>query len=172
MVGGGMIGQCVALAAQRAGASSVTISESIRVRRDLAIASGFIGVGPDEVGVRAPFDVSFDAVGSSATAAAAITAVRKGATVCFIGLGHPEISIPLFDVVVAERTIVGTFTYTDAVFEETADCLRDGSLDVALLIGGVESFDDVGQTFEALARKQRTDAKVLLTSGATGPVVV
>jgi 2-desacetyl-2-hydroxyethyl bacteriochlorophyllide A dehydrogenase len=171
VIGGGMIGQCVGRAAQRAGARSVTISESMSVRRDLAVASGFIGVAPEDVGVRGPFDVSFDAVGSSATAAAAIKAVSKGATVCFIGLGNAEISIPLFDVVVAERTIVGTFAYTDAAFEETADCLRDGSLEVASLIGGVESFDDAGQTFEALALQERTDAKVLLTSGATGPVV-
>jgi threonine dehydrogenase-like Zn-dependent dehydrogenase len=171
VIGGGMIGQCVARAAKRAGARSVTISESMAVRRDLAVASGFEGIDPAAVGLQGPFDVAFDAVGSSATAAAAIRAVSKGATACFIGLGQPEISIPLFDVVVAERNIVGTFAYTDAVFEETADCLLDGSLEVGSLIGGLEPFDDVGQTFEALARKQRTDAKVLLRSGATGPVV-
>jgi 2-desacetyl-2-hydroxyethyl bacteriochlorophyllide A dehydrogenase len=171
VVGGGMIGQCVARAAQLAGASSVTISEWMSIRRDLAVASGFHAIAPDDVEPCGPFDVSFDAVGSSATAAAAIKAVGKGATVCFIGLGHPEISIPLFDVVVAERNIVGTFAYTDSVFEETADHLRDGSLDVGPLIGGVEPFDDVARTFEALATQQRTDAKVLLSSGATGPLV-
>jgi 2-desacetyl-2-hydroxyethyl bacteriochlorophyllide A dehydrogenase len=172
VVGGGMIGQCIARAARLVGAGSVSISESHPIRRSQAVAGGFRGIAPDDVDAEGPFDVAFDAVGISTTAAAAIKSVRKGATVCFVGLGLPTISIPLFDVVVAERNIVGTFCYTDAVFEESASHLRDGSLEVASLIGGVESFDDIHRAFEALATQERSDAKVLMATGASGPIVV
>ena len=169
VVGGGMIGQCVARAAELAGASEVTISESIEARREQAAASGFRGITPDELDDCGPFDVSFDAVGISPTAAAAIRGVHKGSTVCFVGLGHADVTIPLFDVVVAERNIVGTFAYTDRVFEETTEHLAQGNLDVGRLIGSVEPFEDIADAFEALATNERVDAKIMMTTGATGP---
>ncbi len=170
VVGGGMIGQCVARAARLAGAADVTVSDVLQARGDQAVASGFRGVTPEQVPDLAPFDVSFDAVGISPTAAAAVQGVRKGSTVCFVGLGLSEVTIPLFDVVVAERKIVGTFAYTDSVFEETSDHLAAGRLEVGSLIGSVESFEDIAEAFEALATQERVDAKVLMTTGATGPL--
>ena len=170
VVGGGMIGQCVARAAVLDGASEVIISESLAARRDQISASGWAAVTPVEVADHGPFDVSFDAVGISPTAVAAIGAVRKGSTVCFVGLGHADVTIPLFEVVVPERTIVGTFAYTDSVFEETAEHLAAGRLEVGSLIGSVEPFDAIADAFEALATNERVDAKVLMTTGANGPM--
>lgn len=169
VIGGGMIGQCIAQAARLAGASSVTISEPVGERRALAIAVGFDGVTPDQVADHGPFDVSFDAVGISPTAAAAIRNLRKGATVCFVGLGLAEVTIPLFDVVVAERKIVGTFAYTDSVFRETVDHLAAGRLDLGSLIGSIETFEDTAGAFEALATHERADAKIMMATGATAP---
>jgi 2-desacetyl-2-hydroxyethyl bacteriochlorophyllide A dehydrogenase len=169
IVGGGMIGQCVARAARLAGAARVVISEFEPQRRSQAVSAGFAGIAPDDVAEQAPFDVAFDAVGVSATMEAAITAVAKGGTVCLVGLGRPELSLRLFDVVVAERSLVGTFAYTDDVFEETTSLLADGTLEVGSLIGGVESMEDTPAAFEALATQERVDAKVLMTTGATGP---
>lgn len=171
VVGGGMIGQCIARAASLAGAGSVTVSDMVEARRDHATMSGFRGVSPDQVSDLAPFDVSFDAVGVSPTASVAIQSVRKGSTVCFVGLGHAEVTIPLFDVVDAERKIVGTFAYTDSVFQETTDHLANGRLEVGSLIGSVEAFEDIADAFEALATNERVDAKIMMTTGASGPLV-
>jgi len=170
VVGGGMIGQCIARAARLAGAADVTVSDVLQARGDQAVASGFRGVTPEQVADLAPFDVSFDAVGISPTAAAAIQGVRKGSTVCFVGLGLSEVTIPLFDVVVAERKIVGTFAYTDSVFEETSEHPPAGRLEVGTLIGSGESVEAIAEAFEALATQERVDAKVLMTTGATGPL--
>ncbi len=169
VLGGGMIGQCVAQTARLGGAASVTVSDPIAERRELATAAGFAATHPDDVAGLGPFDIAIDAVGISATAAAAIRSVHKGATVCFVGLGVPEVTVPLFDIVVAERVIVGTFCYPDEVFRAAVGHLEAGRLDLGPLIGSVEPFTDTGSAFDALADGSRRDAKIMIAMGAEAP---
>ena len=169
VVGGGMIGQSIAQTCRLEGASRVSVSDPIDDRRALAAAAGFQALRPDQVDGAGPFDVSFDAVGVSATAYAAIRNVPKAAVACFVGLGLPEVSIPLFDVVVGERVIVGSFCYPDAIFREAARHLAAGRLDLGPLIGSVESFEDIAAAFEDLATQARTDVKIMMSTGARAP---
>lgn len=169
VVGGGMIGLAIAQTARLSGATRVTVSDPMPERRDLADASGFGAIAPDEVDSEPAYDVAIDAVGISATAAAAIRSVPKGGTVCFVGLGLAEITVPLFDVVVPERVIVGSFCYTHEVFTEAADHLRAGRLDLGPLIGSVEPFDAIAEAFEDLATGARRDAKIMMTTGSAAP---
>ena len=169
VIGGGMIGQCIARAVRRAGAGTVVVSETMSQRRALAEAAGFETVTPGELAGRGPFDRAFDAVGVDATAAAAIRAVRKGGTACFVGLGLPEVAIPLFEVVVAERSIVGSFCYSDEVFAGTVRLLAGGELDLSDLVGGTVSLDGTPAAFEALATNERKDVKIMMATGASRP---
>ncbi|MFQ5966497.1 MAG: zinc-binding dehydrogenase [Acidimicrobiia bacterium] len=168
VVGAGMIGQAVAQAARVDGAE-VTLSDLVEGRRRIATNAGFDAVGPEFVSDLGPFDGAVDAVGTSVTAEAAIAAVKKGGIICFVGLGVPEVSIPLFEVVVSERTIVGSFGYTHNIFNEAVSRLRDGELDVGPLIGDVVDFDDAPQAFEDLATHARHDVKILVSTGAEPP---
>lgn len=169
VVGGGMIGQCIAQASRLQGAARVTVSDPIDERRRQAAGFGFDTLDPDERAAAGGFDVAFDAVGISATAAAAIRSVPKGGTVCFVGLGLAEISVPLFDIVVAERVVVGSFCYTHEVFRQAAAHLAARRLDLGPLIGSVESFEDIAAAFEDLAIGARRDAKIMMTTGAEAP---
>ena len=169
VVGGGMIGLSIAQTCRLEGATRITVSDPIEDRRRLATSCGFQALRPEEVDDAAPFDVSFDAVGISATAFDAIRSIPKAAIACFVGLGLPEVSIPLFDVVVGERVIVGSFCYPDAVFSEAADHLSAGRLDLDPLIGSVEDFEDIAVAFEDLATHRRTDAKIMMSTGAERP---
>lgn len=169
IVGGGMIGQSIAQTCRLEGATRVAVSDPIAERRALAASAGFEALRPDEVEAAGPFEVSFDAVGISATAFAAIRSVPKAGVACFVGLGLPEVEIPLFDVVVAERVIVGSFCYPDEVFQEAAVHLATGGLDLEPLIGSVESFEDIAAAFEDLATQRRTDVKIMMSTGAAPP---
>lgn len=169
VVGGGMIGQCIARAASLAGASQVIVSEAMPERWRTAVDAGFEAVEPKDVASLPPMDVAIDAVGITITASAAIKAVRRGGIVGFVGLGLPEVTIPLFDVVVPERKIVGSFCYTDSVFEDTVEALSEGELDVSSLLGGVEDFEDAHAAFEGLATHARKDVKILVGTGAERP---
>ena len=169
IIGGGMIGQSIAQTCRLEGAIRIAVSDPIADRRSLAESAGFEALSPDEVEAAGPFDVSFDAVGISPTAFAAIRSVPKAAVACFVGLGLPEVEIPLFDVVVGERVIVGSFCYPDEVFREAAEHLAAGRLDLEPLIGSVETFEDIAEAFEDLATQARTDVKIMMSTGATPP---
>ena len=169
VVGGGMIGQCIARAARLAGAEEVVVSEAMAERRRLAAESGFDVVEPAEVAKLPPMDVAIDAVGLSPTAAAAITAVRKGGIVGFVGLGLPEVSLPLFEVVVPEITIVGSFCYPDEVFKTTVKSMANGDIDISGLLGQIEPLDRADEAFESLASGFRKDVKILVGTGASRP---
>lgn len=131
--------------------------------------AGFDAVTPEEVTELLPVNRAFDAVGVTATASLAIRSLVKGGTACFVGLGRPEVSIPLFDVVVPERIIVGTFAYTDAVFRQTVEHLVARRLDLSPLLGNVEAFDGIAAAFEDLANGQREEVKIMLATGAPPP---
>ena len=162
--GGGMIGQCIAQVARAEGCASVTISESMISRRDFAGSLGFNTTTPERVSELPKFDKAFDAVGIDATAAATISAL-KGGTVCFVGLGLPSISVPLFEIIVAERNIIGSFAYTDEAFERARDLILDNKLTVQELIGQGTDFEGVATAFSDLASSKRTDLKVLMSTG-------
>jgi threonine dehydrogenase-like Zn-dependent dehydrogenase len=142
----------------------VVIVDPMPARRALATTAGFGAVSPDAVADLDLFTCAVDAVGISATAATAIRAVPRGGTVCFVGLGLPEVTIPLFDVVVAERRVVGSFAYTDAVFREALDRVRDASLDVAALLGPTVPLEAAHDAFRDLASGALTDVKVLVST--------
>jgi threonine dehydrogenase-like Zn-dependent dehydrogenase len=169
VVGGGMIGQCVAQAARLLGAGEVVITDPMEERRTLAEACGFAAAAPEGTENHGPFDLAVDAVGLSPTAATAIRAVSPGGTVVFVGLGGPEVTVPLFDVVVQERRIVGSFCYRDDVFRQAAALVADRSLDVTPLLGPVIPLEDAPAAFEDLAKGTRREVKILVTTGAEPP---
>jgi len=169
VVGAGMIGRCIAQAARRAGAGEIVLTDTMGERRALAAAAGFVACPPEDVAERTPFDVTFDAVGLTPTVAMAVGGVRTGGTVCLVGLGGPKVGLPLFDVVVAERVIVGSFCYTDAVFVETVRAIADGGLDVTPFLGAVEALDAAPEAFEALATGARTDVRIIVATGNEAP---
>jgi threonine dehydrogenase-like Zn-dependent dehydrogenase len=79
IIGGGMIGQCIATARLQ-GAGCITLSEGIEARRKLEVDAGFDAIAPDVVPDQAPENRDFDAVGVTATASAAIRSPVKGGT--------------------------------------------------------------------------------------------
>jgi 2-desacetyl-2-hydroxyethyl bacteriochlorophyllide A dehydrogenase len=169
VIGGGMIGQCVAQAARLMGAGRVTVSDPMPERRALAEACGFESASPEDVERLGLFDRAVDAVGLSMTASSALRAVRPGGTVVFLGLGAPEVALPLFDIVVQERRILGSFCYRDEVFREAVTRVADGSLDVTALLGPVVPFEDAPSAFEDLAAGKRREVKILVTTDAVAP---
>jgi threonine dehydrogenase-like Zn-dependent dehydrogenase len=169
VIGGGMIGQCVAQAARSMGAGQITVSDPMGERRALAETCGFEAVSPEDAERLGPFDRAVDAVGLSMTASAAIRAVPRGGTVVFLGLGSPEIAVPLFDIVVQERRILGSFCYRDEVFRQAVSRVADGSLDVTPLLGPAVPLEDAPFAFEDLATGTRREVKILVTTGAEPP---
>ena len=165
VIGGGMIGQCVARAARLAGAGRTIVADLSAERNELSSRSGFEAMEPGAVPL-GQFDRAFDAVGTSPTASMAISAVRKGGVACFVGLGRPEVTVPLFDIVVGERHVVGTFAYTDQAFNDAAALMTREEFDIDLLIGPTVSLEETPDAFAALADQNRSEVKIMMNTGA------
>ena len=168
VVGGGMIGQCTAHAVRSLGAGEVVISEPNPRRRETAEAAGFGALHPTQVQAAAPFDKAVDAVAISATVGAALDATPKGGVVCIVGLGMAQVTVPLFSIVVGERTVVGSYAYSDTTFAEAARLISVGSLNLAALIGPTVGMEQIPKAFEDLATGAISEVKMLMTTEEMG----
>src|SRR5690606_31075807 len=117
---GGPIGQSLVVALRWRGVEDVVVTEPVPARRELVGALGALTADPRDgpvadavttaFGTRA--DVAIDAVGMTESLADALAATRLGGVVCLVGMANPRVEIDAFGVSAAERSIVGSFTYS------------------------------------------------------------
>lgn len=170
VLGGGPIGQSAVLALARAGATTVLVSEPDPARRRLCADLGAHAIDPGSGSIRdqvlhaagRPADVALDAVGISASLADAFAATRDGATVVLVGMGTPRLDLSAFDVSVAERSIIGSFCYSDADFTDTAAWARSHADDLRRLVSQEVPLRSAPATFEMLAHRPSVAGKVLV----------
>lgn len=113
IIGCGPIGLSVLEVARYRGASSVTCADLSFERREVASS-----LGADEVGdsLKGEFDVIFDAVGTSGTRSASLEHLIPGGTALWLGLATPEVNFDATAAVRLEKTIRGSFAYSDDDF--------------------------------------------------------
>ena len=170
VVGGGPIGQCVILEAQRQGAKKVAVSELDPARRALCerLGATVIEPGGEVLAERVTAvlgclaDVALDAVGMSTTLSDALNATVFGGTVCLVGMASPNLSLDAFRVSTEERTLVGSFSYSIQEFEEAANWVATAPAELARLISREVSLDEAQEAFAGLARMDGTPGKVLV----------
>lgn len=163
VVGGGPIGQAVALGCRRQGVDEIVVSEPIADRRELVQGLGFTAVEPADLGSQLPADVTIDAVGTGATIAAALTATRKGGTVVLVGMAEPTIALPAYELSTAERRIVGAFCYSAQHFASTAAWASGRGQELTPLISRLVEPREAPAVFAALATGADGTSKVLVT---------
>ncbi|MGV8910273.1 MAG: zinc-dependent alcohol dehydrogenase [Propionicimonas sp.] len=170
VTGGGPIGQSVVVALRRAGVGTILVSEPTAARRDVLAQLGAIpldpGVGPLRDQVIAVLgeaaSAAVDAVGSTGSLADCLTATVPGATVCLVGMATPRLELSAFDISTAERTLVGSFTYSSLDFAQALDSLAAAPEAAESLISRRVSLAEAPSTFTALAAGDGTAGKVLV----------
>ncbi|MEO8847299.1 MAG: alcohol dehydrogenase catalytic domain-containing protein [Casimicrobiaceae bacterium] len=131
VLGGGAVGLLVALLARAYGSRSVTVAETNALRRRSAAVAGDLRVyDPLAAPAQGPADNSvdlvIDAVGATATRAAALRAVKPGGVVVHIGLQDWASEIDMRKLTLAEITLIGTYTYSMADLRATVGALHEG----------------------------------------------
>jgi len=162
VVGGGPIGAGAGLAARRAGAATILVSEPDPHRRAVLEALGLAAADPAEVTAGAA-DVAFDCVGIPSTTAAALEAVELGATVVVVGNATPELRVPSAALVMGGRSLLGSAVYTRADFEGTVRWIDDGA-DVAPMIEARVDLPGLAGAFAGHADGSLTAMKTLWTA--------
>lgn len=150
VLGGGAIGLGAALVLAAKGASDIWVAETNPARRAIVAQSGPFKVydptsesGPDAV------DLVIDGVGFEATRKAAFAKVKPGGVISHIGLGSASGGVDVRRATLQEITFIGTYTYTQQDFRETAKAIFDGDLgsldwpDTRPLADGPAAFDEI-----------------------------
>lgn len=166
VVGGGPIGQSILVALRSTDIEEVIVSEPDPARRTLCATLGARAIDPaaapaaEQVGP--PVDVALDAVGIDASVADALTATRLGGSVCLVGMGSPILRLAAFDISTAERTLVGSFTYSSTEFAAAADLVAGAGEALRPLVSREVAPEAADSTFAALAAGDGTPGKVLV----------
>jgi (R,R)-butanediol dehydrogenase / meso-butanediol dehydrogenase / diacetyl reductase len=146
VAGFGPIGAAVALTARALGAGDVAIVEPSPYRRRLASGLGFADVidpgspdAPGEGGVQARrgwADVAFDCSAAPGVLARCIRATRPGARIVVPAVSSGLTPIPMSQVVLGERSLVGSLGYNGDV-ARAVSLIATRAVDVRPLISAV-----------------------------------
>lgn len=168
ILGGGPIGQAVALGCRRLGVREIVVSEPDLQRGALIESLGFTHITPDLLdqdaeGERAGWaSLVFDVVGTDRTLASALQCSARMARIVLVGMDAPTISLSSYAVSAGERAIIGTISSTRRDYMETADWVAANPSVVEAMVDAHEALEDGPQVFERLLGGVSRANKVLL----------
>jgi len=86
----------------------------------------------------------------------ALTVSAPGSRTVLVGMQRPTVEIAAYAVSVEERTIVGSYSYTDAEFADTAAWVGTAPAELPRLIEGRVGWESAAETFTGLAKGSYT----------------
>jgi L-idonate 5-dehydrogenase len=168
VTGCGPIGALVVIAARRAGATQIVVTDvggfalrsALKVGADQALN---VAETPQALAAfsadKGQFDVLFEASGNPAALRGALDVLRPRGVIVQVGLGG-ETTLPLNTIVAKEFDLRGAFRFHEE-FGIAVDLLNQGLVDVKALISATVPYRDAGRAF-ALAADRSQAMKVLL----------
>ena len=168
VTGCGPIGALIVIAARRAGAAQVTVTEvgdfPLRTARKVGADEAInVAEQPDALAAfsadKGHFDVLFEASGNERALRGAFDALRPRGVIVQVGLGG-EMTLPINAIVAKEFDLRGAFRFHEE-FAVAVELLNKGLVDVKPLISKTLSYRDAGRAF-ALAADRSQAMKVLL----------
>lgn len=128
-IGGGAIGLGAALSMVAQGIDDIILLEPNALRRRFIESHcGLRTIAPEALEAGRMFDLVVDGVGFAATRAEASARARPGGVIVHIGLGSAEGGLDIRRMTLQEITFIGTYTYTNEDFHDTAQAIFDGRL--------------------------------------------
>jgi 2-desacetyl-2-hydroxyethyl bacteriochlorophyllide A dehydrogenase len=172
VIGAGTIGLVTLQAALLNQIPSVVVIEPQDARRERARALGALSVHADAEDARGVadelgFDLVLDAAGAQGTRAMAVDLVRPGGRVVCIGLATDDTTLPFHTVVREQITIIGSYAYTMADFEQALEWLAAGRASLGVLTP-VLPLEEGPRAFARLAQAPPDQVKVFLAGAGRG----
>ena len=171
VVGAGMIGLCLVQVLRAAGCSRVYAVDVDAERLELARKLGADAViDPQELDAAKEMaqategrgaDVTFEAVGITATVKTAIAAVRRGGTVTLVGNLSPTVELPLQAVVTRQLRLQGSCAIAGE-YPAALAMIESGVVNVDAMRSAVAPLAEGAAWFDRLYKKERGLMKVIL----------
>jgi (R,R)-butanediol dehydrogenase/meso-butanediol dehydrogenase/diacetyl reductase len=173
--GSGPIGLAITQVVRAAGATDLFVSEPRDARRARAADLGATAIDPTETepvrrikrATDGGVDVAFEVAGIEQTYNDAVSSTRRDGTVVIVSMFEAPIETHPNTVVMAERTIEGTMSYTagdrhDSEFHSILKLFDDGRLDPEQLVTDTISLEDIVDGFESLRDPESEQIKILV----------
>lgn len=150
IAGAGPIGIITAQVARAFGAREVIVTDLVGPRRERALGFGAThAVDPRETDVtQLQVDAFIDASGAAPAITSGIRSVRGGGTAVLVGLGNPELSLPVSYIQDNEILLTGIFRYTDT-WPLAAHLVASGQVDVDSLVTGRYDLGHAGDALDS-----------------------
>ncbi len=173
IIGAGTIGLATLQAAKAAGATAVYVIETAGKRKEFAKKLGAdMVIDPlktdpvEEIkklteGLGA--DLTVECAGLDITMSTAISVTRKGGRIVVAGIfSKPGDGLPLNDMVIGEKEIIGSIAYKDD-FKATIDLVSSGAIEAMHLITAEISLEDIIEKgFIELIENKENHIKILV----------
>jgi L-iditol 2-dehydrogenase len=129
VIGGGAIGLGSALSLMAKGVKKIKIAEPNAKRRAFLQANTWFDIyDPTEGhGELSNYDIVIDAVGFASSRTDACALAKPGSVILHIGLGDSDGGLDIRRLTLQEIRFIGTYTYTEQDFIDTAHAIFDGS---------------------------------------------
>lgn len=174
IVGGGTIGMLCAQVARAAAASTVVVVEPGVHRRELIGSWGVDTVWApsphsraQEVAARFPargVDVVVECAGRAGLAAEAASLVRRGGMVVLTGVVPPPEPMDTLDLVLGEKTVVGSAAHMwDDDVAVAIQLLASGAVDIGSMITHEVPLAEIGRAFEIMTDPTKEAVKLLVS---------
>jgi L-iditol 2-dehydrogenase len=102
------------------------------------------------------YDVAFECCGIESATQCAIKSTASGGTVCIIGMGNPDMKLPVFTVGVREVDMRGIFRYRNT-YPTCIDLIANGKVNVREMVTHRFKIDEVLEAF-AVSKEGRDGA--------------
>ena len=188
VLGAGPIGLLVGAVARACGASSVVMSDLVDEK--LAFASDFCATSTFKPDARRPdesegelaartasalkaslggrvqandgFDLVLDATGAQSCIMLGVWAARPQGRVVAVGMGRPDILVPVTRMSVQEIELVGSFRYSCGDYERAIALVSSGQIDVKRLVTHRYVFSDASKAFDATTAGRGEDGRATI----------
>ena len=160
VIGAGTIGLFALIAALRAGASAVVVSDLDATKRDRAVRCGAVAaLDPAERDLPArvrevlggPVDAVFDCVANEFSVKDAVGSIRRSGTLLIVGVPPRDITVPLPFVQDWELKVQGCANYTGVDIDTAIGIAAEGGLPADEVIAACYGIEDAAAAFDAAA---------------------
>jgi L-iditol 2-dehydrogenase len=155
IMGAGPIGLMCLLAAKAAGATNVILVDikenRLEVARNLGATATILATQDVRSEIQSkglgPIDITIECSGAEPAIKTAIRATKAGGVVVLVGLGPPDITLPIVDAAVREVDIRGIFRYANT-YPKALALIASGKVDVKPLLTHQFELKNVIKAFE------------------------